>query len=171
MPRVHSHYDNLKVARNAPTEVIRAAYRALAQRHHPDVNSSPDSVRVMTILNEAWDVLGDPLKRAAHDAWIATEEQAGDATVSAPPGPGAVPESQPNYTYTYTTKARPQPKSTRAQTGSAPTYGTKAKPFSESDWVREATARDPGHAGTGKTSEPPSSNAQRAALGVGLLVH
>lgn len=31
-PSVHTHYDNLKVARNAPPEVVRAAFRALAQR-------------------------------------------------------------------------------------------------------------------------------------------
>ena len=74
MPMAHSHYDNLKVARNAPAEVIRAAYRVLAQRHHPDMNPSPDSARVMKVLNEAWEVLGDPKRRAEHDAWITEQE-------------------------------------------------------------------------------------------------
>ena len=35
MPTIRTHYDNLKVARNAPPEVIRAAYRVLAQKYHP----------------------------------------------------------------------------------------------------------------------------------------
>lgn len=70
---LHTHYENLKVARNAPPEVIRAAYRVLAQRYHPDVNPSPDAARVMKLLNVAYAVLSDPQRRAAHDAWI--EEQ------------------------------------------------------------------------------------------------
>ena len=40
MTKVRTHYDNLKVARNAPPEVIRAAYKALAQKYHPDRNSN-----------------------------------------------------------------------------------------------------------------------------------
>jgi curved DNA-binding protein CbpA len=67
---IHTHYDNLKVAHNAPSEVIRAAYRVLAQRYHPDLNRSPDAARVMKLLNEAYAVLSDPIQRAAHDAWI-----------------------------------------------------------------------------------------------------
>jgi hypothetical protein len=31
MKRLHTHYDNLKVAQNAPPEVIRAAYKTLSQ--------------------------------------------------------------------------------------------------------------------------------------------
>lgn len=75
MERAHTHYDNLKVTRNAPTEVIRAAYRVLAQKYHPDVNPSPDALRVMKIFNEAWDVLSDPTRRAEHDQWIVEQER------------------------------------------------------------------------------------------------
>jgi DnaJ domain len=67
---IHTHYDNLKVTRNAPAEVIRAAYRVLAQRYHPDLNPSPDAARVMKLLNESYAVLSDPTRRAEHDAWI-----------------------------------------------------------------------------------------------------
>ena len=38
MARVHTHYDNLKVARHASTEMIRAAYKKLLQKYHPDRN-------------------------------------------------------------------------------------------------------------------------------------
>lgn len=71
---VHTHYDNLKVTRKAPLEVIRAAYRAMAQKYHPDMNPSAGATEVMRILNEAWEVLRDPAKRAAHDSWIAEQE-------------------------------------------------------------------------------------------------
>lgn len=76
MRRLHTHYENLKVARNAPTEVIRAAYRILAQKYHPDVNPTQDAARIMQMLNEAWAVLGDPVRRAEHDTWIAEQEAA-----------------------------------------------------------------------------------------------
>ena len=75
MDPIHTHYDNLKVTRNAPTEVIRAAYRALAQKYHPDLNRSPDASRVMKIFNEAWEVLSDPKRRAEHDQWIDEQEK------------------------------------------------------------------------------------------------
>lgn len=79
----HTHYDNLRVSRNAPEEVIRAAYRALAQKYHPDVNSDPDASRIMTIINQSYAVLSDPTKRAAHDRWIAVAEST--TTSSTPP--------------------------------------------------------------------------------------
>ena len=61
-PRIYTHYDNLKVARNAPPEVIRAAYKALAQKYHPDRNSNnPDSERIMVIINTSYEVLSDPI--------------------------------------------------------------------------------------------------------------
>ena len=48
MSKLHTHYDNLKVARSAPPEVIQAAYRALSLKHHPDHNpGDPEAVRIM----------------------------------------------------------------------------------------------------------------------------
>ena len=70
-----THYDNLKVARNAPVEVIRAAYRALAQQFHPD--KFPDRLLAehrMKVINKAYEVLSDPDKRRVHDSWIAEQE-------------------------------------------------------------------------------------------------
>lgn len=75
MDRIHTHYDNLKVTRNAPLEVIKAAYRAMAQKYHPDVNPLPGTDNVMKLVNEAWTVLSDPIKRAEHDEWIKNQER------------------------------------------------------------------------------------------------
>ena len=75
MNRIHSHYENLKVARNAPPEIIKAAYRVLAQRHHPDINQSSDAARVMQMINKAYEILSDPTRRAEHDAWIRSQEE------------------------------------------------------------------------------------------------
>ena len=77
MPKVHSHYENLKVARAASAEDIRAAYRALTRKHHPDRNpDNADAERVMAVINVAYGVLGDPAKRSEHDRWIARTEAA-----------------------------------------------------------------------------------------------
>ena len=77
MPKVHSHYENLKVARDASADDIRAAYRALTRRHHPDRNpENADSQRVMAVINVAYGVLSDPVKRREHDRWIARTEGA-----------------------------------------------------------------------------------------------
>lgn len=75
MAQIHTHYDNLKVARNAPPEVIRAAYKTLSQKYHPDRNgNSPEAIRVIQIINSAYAVLSDPVKRREHDEWIARTE-------------------------------------------------------------------------------------------------
>ncbi|MES2102058.1 MAG: J domain-containing protein [Pseudomonadota bacterium] len=75
MPKVHSHYDNLKVARDASADDIRAAYRALTRKHHPDRNpDNADAERVMSVVNVAYGVLSDPVKRSEHDRWIARTE-------------------------------------------------------------------------------------------------
>lgn len=75
MQKIYTHYDNLKVARNAPPEVIRAAYKSLSQKYHPDRNSNnPDAVRVMTLINASYEVLSDSAKRVEHDKWIAEKE-------------------------------------------------------------------------------------------------
>ncbi|MBA2701279.1 MAG: DnaJ domain-containing protein, partial [Chloroflexi bacterium] len=58
-------YAVLGVDRGADRRTIRAAYRTLARRYHPDLGGDPaDMMRV----NEAGRVLGDPQRRASYDA-------------------------------------------------------------------------------------------------------
>jgi curved DNA-binding protein CbpA len=93
MPKVHTHYDNLKVARNAPIEVIAAAYRSLANKHHPDRNSgNSDATRIMAILNASYEALSDPEKRAVHDRWIRREES---GTIEEKPPQRSAPPQRP----------------------------------------------------------------------------
>lgn len=69
---MRTHYDTLKVSRDAPIEVIQAAYRSLARKYHPDRNGhSPDGEAMMKSINAAYEILSDPQKRAEHDRWIA----------------------------------------------------------------------------------------------------
>lgn len=86
---MQTHYDNLKVARNAPSEIIKAAYKTLAQKYHPDLNpGSAEAARVMVMVNQAYAVLSDPARRKQHDDWITEQER---------PAPQAQAVPQPAY--------------------------------------------------------------------------
>ncbi|MDW7982530.1 MAG: molecular chaperone DnaJ [Thermomicrobium sp.] len=61
------YYEVLGVDRTASQEDIRRAYRQLARQFHPDVNKSPDAEEKFKEINEAYEVLSDPDKRAAYD--------------------------------------------------------------------------------------------------------
>jgi molecular chaperone DnaJ len=65
--RVSDHYQTLGVTRDASAEQIKKAYRKLARTLHPDVASSPDAGERFKEVSAAYDVLGDPAKRAAYD--------------------------------------------------------------------------------------------------------
>ena len=65
------YYAVLGVSRDAEDAVIRAAYKALAQLHHPDKVPTHERERAherMAALNEAFGVLGDPVRRREYDA-------------------------------------------------------------------------------------------------------
>ena len=62
------YYEILQVSPGAEQEVIEAAYRRLARKYHPDINTDPSAASRMTQLNAAFDVLGDPARRAAYDS-------------------------------------------------------------------------------------------------------
>lgn len=99
MAQVYTHYDNLKVARNAPPEVIRAAYRTLSQKFHPDRNpGNADATRIMAIINMSYEVLSDPDKRQEHDQWVALQEsmaaQKSTKTRSEQPQPTSTPSTR-----------------------------------------------------------------------------
>jgi curved DNA-binding protein len=61
------YYQTLGVAREAPADDIKKAYRKLARKYHPDVSKEPDAEKRMKEVNEAYEVLSDPEKRAAYD--------------------------------------------------------------------------------------------------------
>lgn len=74
-------YAVLQVVRTADDDVIRAAYRALARRYHPD-GLCPDPAR-MAAINGAYERLRDPGARRRYDATA--------AGVAVGPGPAEDP--------------------------------------------------------------------------------
>src|SRR5881398_1756962 len=62
------YYELLGIPRGADDAAIKAAYRRLAKEHHPDRhNGCSDKEAQFKAINEAYDVLKDPQKRAAYD--------------------------------------------------------------------------------------------------------
>lgn len=62
------HYNTLGVPRDASQEVIRKAYKKLVSTYHPDRNpGNEEAVRRFKQVAEAFDVLGDTIKKAQYD--------------------------------------------------------------------------------------------------------
>lgn len=74
-----THYDNLHISKQASPEVVRAAYKVLAQKWHPDKNPNQQekSERYFKIIRVAYEILSDPKSRAEYDAFL----QASDETI------------------------------------------------------------------------------------------
>ncbi len=63
-----NHYEILEVSPNASPEVIKAAYKSLMQRYHPDKNPDNAGAAEHAILvGQAYEVLSDSNRRAAYD--------------------------------------------------------------------------------------------------------
>jgi molecular chaperone DnaJ len=64
------YYDSLGVNRDASDEDIKKAYRKLAMKHHPDRNpDSKDAEEKFKEIKEAYEILSEPEKRRAYDAY------------------------------------------------------------------------------------------------------
>ena len=69
-PTEKSLYQVLEVSPSASAEVIRAAYRALMEKHHPDKNPEQHRALAQEIscrLNHAYSILSNPEKRRMYD--------------------------------------------------------------------------------------------------------
>lgn len=74
------YYGVLQISPGAEVEVVRAAYRHLAFKYHPDRNSEPGSQARMRLINEAYEVLSDALNRQKYDAGRRSRNEAAAAT-------------------------------------------------------------------------------------------
>lgn len=104
MTLVGGHYRTLGVPPDASTAEIRAAYRALARRHHPD--RSPADAGAMATINEAYRVLSEPARRAVYDATLRGTGSAASAAAPSPvagrsPSPAGPPPQLPEARYPW----------------------------------------------------------------------
>jgi len=79
------YYEVLGVPRDADENAIKSAYRKLARTFHPDVNKSDNAEEHFKEVNEAYEILSDPDKRAAYDRYGHAATQGGFGAG----GPGA----------------------------------------------------------------------------------
>lgn len=64
------YYQTLEVAREADGATLKSAYRKLAMKYHPDRNPGDSECEAkFKAINEAYDCLKDPQKRAAYDRY------------------------------------------------------------------------------------------------------
>jgi Ca-activated chloride channel family protein len=69
-----SFYSILKIGRNATPDQVRKAYFNAARLLHPDTNPDPDASEQFILLQQAYEVLSDSVKRAAYDQTLEKDE-------------------------------------------------------------------------------------------------
>ena len=65
-----NYYELLGVKKDATSEEIRKAYRIQAKKWHPDLNKDKNASNISIKLNEAKEILLDPLKRKDYDQYL-----------------------------------------------------------------------------------------------------
>ena len=76
-----NYYKILEVDKGASDEVIKVAYKSLVKKYHPDLNTGTEqSIAEEKIkeINEAYDILSDPVQREEYDKTIATKKISAD---------------------------------------------------------------------------------------------
>ena len=67
MPEYKDYYKTMGVARDVGQDELKRVYRRLARKYHPDVSKEKDAEARFKEVQEAYEVLKDPEKRAAYD--------------------------------------------------------------------------------------------------------
>ncbi|MBQ6507977.1 MAG: molecular chaperone DnaJ [Flexilinea sp.] len=69
MAEERDYYEILGVSKDATDAELKSAFRQLVRKYHPDVNKEPGAEDRFKEINEAYQVLSDPDKRAAYDRY------------------------------------------------------------------------------------------------------
>lgn len=91
------YYGVLGVEPGAGDAEIKTAYRRLARKYHPDVSKETGAEERFKAVNEAYEALRDPQKRAAYDQLRARGYRPGDEVQPPPGGFGGGPDGGFDY--------------------------------------------------------------------------
>lgn len=82
------YYMILQVHQDAEPEIIKSAYRRLAQMNHPDLNTENRATERMQLINQAYAIISDPQQRKSyHRQWISYHQR---------PQPRTAPAAEPH---------------------------------------------------------------------------
>ena len=68
-------YDILHISQDAPEEIIKLAYKGLAQKYHPDRYKGADANEKMVQIRDAFETLIDPVKRKKYDYFLSEQKR------------------------------------------------------------------------------------------------
>lgn len=87
-----NYYQILMVDPSADADILAVVHRRLAQRYHPDMDPGEDAPQRMLEINQAYDVLRNPERRARYDQELAArrDRRNADRYVKKPTDPGPV---------------------------------------------------------------------------------
>lgn len=77
MAEIRNPYEVLGVSKDASAADIKKAYRKLSKKYHPDLNKEPGAEEKFKEINEAYEILSDPQKKAQFDQYGSTGGQQG----------------------------------------------------------------------------------------------
>jgi len=93
------HYSVLGVAKTATPKEIKKAYKKLAIKYHPDRNPDKGAIEQFKKASEAYEVLGDPVKRSQYDlqGYVGRRPRQAPPKPPPPPKPKKKPKTKEEF--------------------------------------------------------------------------
>ncbi len=88
-----THYETLGLKKGCTAEEIRAAYRRLVLKYHPDRSGRPEHAALFLQIGEAYEVLRDPEKRKSYDTLLELRARPHKPPAAPPPPRAATPQA------------------------------------------------------------------------------
>lgn len=85
--KANTHYDVLNITPKATQSQVKSAYFIMSKKYHPDMNNSAEAKLIFADVTEAYEVLGNPIRRRQYDRGIMSHHHAGAVTEMDQPEP------------------------------------------------------------------------------------